>query len=83
LDINTIADAIAVMDYLHRRELLCTRCGDKLVVFRNQFHGHCGDCRRPNTVYEHAKVPNELERRICDALNRWNAANPAPATVEE
>jgi NMD protein affecting ribosome stability and mRNA decay len=84
LDIVTIGDAIAVLDYLHRRELLCQRCGDKLVEFRNQFHGHCGECRRarPNTIYEVARVPNELETRICDALNRWNAQNP-PAEKRE
>ena len=73
LEIVTIADAVAVLDYLHKRELLCTHCGGKLVVWENAFHRRCDDCKSPNANYKKARIPNELERNIVAALNRWIA----------
>ncbi len=76
MNIISIADACAVMDYLHRRELLCSVCGCKVAVHENQFHKRCEECKSPHAVYNMARVPNELERRIVGALQRWLSSNP-------
>lgn len=76
MDITTIADAVAVLDYLHRRQLLCDKCGDKLVEYSNAFHRRCAGCKVDNIAYKADRVPNELERRIVGALVRWNEGNP-------
>lgn len=82
MDIVTISDAIAVLSYLHKRQILCDRCGDKLAVYENQWHHRCAGCISKNARYTAYKVPNELERRICSALTRWNEQNPADAVRE-
>ncbi len=81
MDIVTIADAIAVLSYLHKRELLCDKCGDKLATHEHvgSYHHRCIGCVSVNGRYTAYKVPNELERRICDALVRWNERNPPKA----
>lgn len=76
MEIVTVADAVAVLDYLHKRELICTHCGDKLALYENQFQRRCEDCKSQHTRYNKAKVPSELERRIIGALQRWIAENP-------
>lgn len=77
MNIVTIADAIAVLDYLHKRELLCDKCGNNLALYEHvgAFHHRCKDCLSPHGRYQAYRAPNELERRICDALKRWNDEN--------
>ena len=78
MEIKSIADAISVLDYLHRRELLCNKCGTNIATHEHagSYHHRCKDCLSPHGLYTAYRIPNELEKRICDALNRWNAANP-------
>jgi hypothetical protein len=76
MQIKTIADAVAVLDYLHKRELLCTQCGDHLAVWQNQYHRRCDECKSSKAEYNLAKVPNVLERLIVCALQRWVAGHP-------
>lgn len=75
MEIKTIADAIAVLEYLHRRELLCDTCGSQLAEYRNQFHARCSLHKSPTAQYSRVAAPNELERRIAQALTAWTDAN--------
>ena len=83
MEITTVADACVVLDYLHRRELLCSLCGDHVALYENQFHRRCENCKSDKANYNKAKVPNELERRIIGALQRWVEGNPAGRVEEE
>ena len=76
MDITNIADACAVLDYLHRRELLCQHCGDNMATVENAFHRRCEKCKSPNGQYSKARIPSELERVIVGALQRWVTSNP-------
>lgn len=78
MEIVSLADAVSVLDYLHKRKLLCDKCGSRIAEYENQFHARCGVCRAPNAVYNKAKIPNELEKRIAGSLHRWNEHHPSP-----
>ncbi len=73
MEITSVADAVAVLDYLHRRELLCTRCGDRLAVYDNVHHRRCEECVPRNGVgsYNRVRVPSVIEGCIVTALQRW------------
>ena len=71
MEITNVADACAVLEYLHRRELLCSSCGDRVAVYENQFHRRCDGCKSPHAAYNLAKVPSVIETVIVDALQRW------------
>jgi hypothetical protein len=83
VEIKSIADAVAVMDYLHKRALLCDSCGSCIAMWTNQFQSRCDACRAPHAEYKKAKVVSELERRIVGALQRWTAENPSPEDTRE
>ncbi len=76
MDITSIADAVATLEYLHRRELLCTACGDRLAVYENAFRRCCAECKPPHGEFNKAKIPSELEKHIVRALQRWLTSNP-------
>lgn len=85
MDILSISDAVSALEYLHRRSLLCDKCGDKLGEYRNQFNVRCKGCRAPHAEYNPNAVPNELERSIVAAVLRWKDStvqggdgNPVP-----
>lgn len=84
MEIKTISDAIACLEYLHKRELLCDKCGNELATYEHvgAFHHRCKGCLSPNGRYQPYKAANELERVICDALSRWNTGNP-PREIPE
>lgn len=73
--ILSITDAVAVMEYLHRRQLLCDHCGVRLVTKFNQFHRRCDGCVSPHGEYSKAKAPNDLEKCIVQALQDWTGTN--------
>lgn len=83
MDIMSVSDAVAVLDYLHKRELLCDRCGGALAVYVNANSSRCATCKAPNAEYGKAKIPNELERRIVIALQRWIERNPPGGTTND
>lgn len=89
MKIQSVADAVAVLDYLHRRELLCTQCGDRIAEYKNTFHSRCSECRSPHATYSKAEVPSVLERHITDALAEWIhnhkvvLEKPSPADAEK
>jgi len=88
--IATVADAVAALSYLHKRELLCQNCGERIAEFKNAFHSRCGECKSPHALYNQAEVPSELERHIVEALQLWVKENtpaalgqsPAPDVVK-
>lgn len=71
-----MADALAAMDYLLKRELMCHRCGIKLSVWENTNHAYCEDHKPPHGEYHKVKPPNELERRLCKAIGLWLRDTP-------
>ena len=76
MDIATVADAVSVLEFLYRRELICQVCAQGIAVMR---HGAskktcCEACTSPNARYEEV-VTSELEKCIIGALKRWNSAN--------
>ena len=77
MEIKTVADAVAVLDYLHRRQLLCDKCGCQVAIYTNAFHSRCEGCKVANSVYNRAQVPNELEARIVSALVSWTKGHPS------
>ncbi len=84
MEIVSVADAVATLEYLHRRELLCTSCGDRMAVYENAFKRCCAECKPPHGDFNKAKVPSVVERCIISALQRWLAehqvdAEPGPA----
>jgi NADH pyrophosphatase NudC (nudix superfamily) len=79
MDIVTISDAVQVLEYLHRRELLCTSCGDRLAVYENAFKRCCAECKPPHGEFNRAKVPSVIEKCIVSALQRWLAKNTPDA----
>jgi hypothetical protein len=79
LDIVSVSDACAVLDYLHRREILCQICGDKLAVWENPVRRCCDECKPVHGEYNRAKVTSVIEKRIVSALQRWLAKNTPDA----
>lgn len=69
--ITGVADAIAAMDYLHRRKLLCDRCGIRVAEIHNALHSRCHGCRPPHGEFKEVSHANEFERRLCDAVRDW------------
>ena len=81
--IQSVSDAVAVLSYLHKRELLCENCGEKIAEFKNAFHSRCGDCKSPHALYNKAEIPSVLERNIVEALQLWVKENsPMPDCVK-
>ena len=79
MKISSLSDAIAAMDYLLKRELLCQKCGWQLSVWRNVNHARCEDCKPKLGEYQKVSVANEFERRMCEALHNWLAADTEPS----
>ncbi len=75
LRINSIADAVAVLDYLHKRELLCDQCGGRVATLTNTHSSRCEACKSPHAEYKKARIPNELEGNIVRALQDWTTEN--------
>ncbi len=71
MEITSIADATATLEYLHKRSLLCQKCGDRVAVHENQFHRRCEVCKSPHAIYNKARVPSVIETAIVAALQRW------------
>lgn len=69
--IETVADALACMDYMHRRELLCEKCGLNLTEWVNPNHSYCTDCKPPHGEYSAHKAPNTLEKWLCKEVQEW------------
>ncbi len=79
MEITSVADACAVLDYLHRRELLCPFCGDRLAVWENSFKRCCDECKPAHGEFNLARVPSVIERVIVSALQRWLADHASAA----
>ncbi len=77
LIISSVADALAAMDYLHKRQLLCDKCGIKIATLENQNHSRCEGCRPPYGEFRPMVPPNELERRLCEAIHEWLKDTPS------
>ncbi len=77
MEIKSVSDAVAALEYLHRRELLCTQCGDRIAVWANEFHRRCEECKSPVAHYKKVAVPSVIERSIVGALNKWLTSNSA------
>lgn len=69
--ITNVADAIAAMDYLHRRKLLCDRCGIRVAEISNVMHSRCKDCRPAHGEFREIEHANEFEKRLCEAVRNW------------
>lgn len=69
--IMSVADAIAALDYLHKRELLCERCGITLATVRSPNHAYCAGCRPVHGDYAAVVPANRLEKWLCDSLQEW------------
>lgn len=75
--INSVADALAAMDYLHKRELLCERCAIQLATVANPNHAYCDGCRPAHGEYRNITAPNRLEQGLCEAVRVWLEAADA------
>lgn len=70
--IANLSEALASVDFLHKRELLCGRCGWRLASVGNQFISVCETCRPAHGHYEEMKGPaNGFERLLVQALHKW------------
>ena len=80
MDIQNIADAVATLDFLYRRRLMCESCGQKTATVRHSASekSSCEECRSPHARYE-SLVIGELEKHVISALARWNSSNPVDA----
>ena len=80
MDITTVADAVSVLEFLYRRDLVCQVCANEVSVVRHAASGKtcCAGCRNPHARYEDVIV-SRLEKHVISALKRWNAANPSDA----
>ena len=74
-----MADAVAVLDYLHKRGLMCEVCADGIAVGRHNASGRatCEGCKNVNARYEAVTI-GRLERCACEALRRWLGAHTNP-----
>ncbi len=71
MKIESVADAIASMDFLHRRNLLCERCGINLSEVQNVNHAFCMQCKPPYGDWNPVVRPNKLEVWLCDSVKEW------------
>jgi hypothetical protein len=73
LCINTVQEAIGVLQYLMARRLLCTRCGYRTGHNENQYNLHCDTCRIPNQLYTDVKKTrwSDFDRVLGKALERY------------
>ncbi len=79
--IVTLTEALAAVDFLHKRELLCQKCGWQLATVGNQFSNFCDGCKRPHGIYDELKGPaNDFERYLCEALHQWFSQDGRPDT---
>ncbi len=77
--IVTLTEALAAVDFLHKRELLCQKCGWQLATVGNQFSNFCDGCKRPHGIYDELKGPaNDFERYLCEALHQWFSQDGRP-----
>ena len=77
MEIVTVADAVALLEYLNKRTLLCDKCGESAAEYQNQFHSRCKACKAPHAQYEENRVITKLERHLVSALKRWTASYAA------
>lgn len=73
MKISSLSDALSVMDYLLKRELMCGKCGLRLTEWTNANHARCEGCKPKFGDYNKAVAPNEFERRLCEAMHQWLA----------
>jgi hypothetical protein len=69
--INSLQEALAAVDYLQRRGLLCGKCGWHLATGVSQFGSECELHKVKNRSYDPAKPANIFEKALCDAVHAW------------
>ncbi len=67
----TMAEGMAILQYLTERKHLCTVCGYRWAVLENQYNQHCADCSKPTIVYSQRTKGSDFERILCQRFREW------------
>lgn len=69
----SLLEALAAVEFLNKRRVLCTSCGYRKSVAENQIQAHCEACKRPQGSYN-GVVPKatELDLILCERVQRWS-----------
>ncbi len=67
----TMAEGMAILQYLTERKHLCTVCGYRWAVLENQYNQHCEECSKPTIVYSQRTKGSHFERILCQRFREW------------
>jgi hypothetical protein len=70
----TLAEALAIVNHLTQRGLLCTICGHGWGQFVNTYSVHCATCKSESANYTETRKGAKFEKVLCESLERFVAA---------